>query len=296
MRFNIIHILPLGNNGPESYNEVIAAVSWGLKKLGWMVSYHKFFYSANINDLNNFKSAIASDAVNLVFGAQILHMPFLELLPENTVIYNLEQRSWFINGEVPDEYIYQAKRFVIWDYSEQNIVAWKHIWQDVRACYVKIGYAPILERIDNKINKDIDVLFYGQPTENRLKIFSELSSLGLKTVFAVGLFGEDRDNLIARAKVVLNIHVEGYNKIFEIVRVSYLLANSKAVVSEISPSSVIEDDIRSSLKFASLGEIARCCRSVVLDNDLRTELEINGNNIIKKRDMCEILANAWLIK
>ena len=43
--------------------------------------------------------------------------------------------------------------------------------------------------------------------------------------FGAGL----RDDLIARAKVVLNIN-KHQAKIFEIVRVSYLMANAKAVV------------------------------------------------------------------
>ena len=104
---------------------------------------------------------------------------------------------------------------------------------------VPISYAPILTCIESAANQDIDVLIYGAVGEQRLAVFASLGRLlngGVSAVFASGLYGAARDGLIARSKIVLNINNIPYSKIFEIVRVSWLLANSKAVVADIYPS------------------------------------------------------------
>jgi hypothetical protein len=54
---------------------------------------------------------------------------------------------------------------------------------------------------------------------------------GLRVESAFGCYGEERDALIARARIVLNVHYYE-SKVFEVVRVSYLLANRKCVLSE----------------------------------------------------------------
>ena len=58
-----------------------------------------------------------------------------------------------------------------------------------------------------------------------------------------GVRGAERDALIARARLVLNLHFYP-TAIFELVRVSYLLANGKAVVAECGPETEIDADIR----------------------------------------------------
>ena len=58
------------------------------------------------------------------------------------------------------------------------------------------------------------------------------------------VWGDIRDEMIGRSKLVLNL--TGYhakNTIFEIVRVSYLLANGKAVICQKRENVEIEPDI-----------------------------------------------------
>jgi hypothetical protein len=45
------------------------------------------------------------------------------------------------------------------------------------------------------------------------------------------VYGQARDALVARARIQLNVHYYEA-KVFEVVRVSYLLANGRFVVSE----------------------------------------------------------------
>ena len=54
---------------------------------------------------------------------------------------------------------------------------------------------------------------------------------GFRVEWLLNLYGADRDALLARSKIVINMHQHDA-QVFEIVRVSYLLANRRTVVSE----------------------------------------------------------------
>lgn len=291
--FHIIHIFPKDNDGPSGYNEVIKSVMWGLNALGHKTSYARFEYSAIYSDIEKFENHINYNGINIVFGAQIIAMPLLEKLPKDTIIYNLEQRvGYFNSGNVPDEYKMQAESFRIWDYSLDNVNVWNSLNNKNSAQYVMIGYSPDLEHINSNISQDIDVLIYAGVTPNRLSAFAHLASLRLKSVYIVGLFGDSRDNLIARSKVILNIQNEGYDRIFEIVRVSYLFANKKAVISDFSIEGMIEQDVSQAVVLCPLDEVAAQCKLLINDEYRRKELERIGYQTIKARDMKIILQKA----
>ena len=125
----------------------------------------------------------------------------------------------------------------MWDYSLHNIDKWKTYWETMNCAYapvhVPLGYVPELTRIRPAPIQDIDVLFYGSLNDRRSAIIKALCDAGANVHTVFGVYGKGRDELIARSKVVLNLHFYE-QKLFEIVRVSYLLANSKAVVTECS--------------------------------------------------------------
>ena len=110
---------------------------------------------------------------------------------------------------------------------------------------------------------------------------------------ATGLYGAARDELISRAKVVLNINLYAQMRIFEIVRVSYLLANRKAVVADLDPKTSVEDDIRGAVRFASsLKELMDLCAKLVSDDSERHALEERGFACMSRRDIKVILERA----
>jgi len=61
-------------------------------------------------------------------------------------------------------------------------------------------------------------------------------------MFSENIWGDERDNLIYRSKIVLNIHYYE-TKIFEIIRISHLLANRAFVISEDSNATSIYADL-----------------------------------------------------
>ena len=88
--------------------------------------------------------------------------------------------------------------------------------------------------------------------------------------------------------MVLNLHYYD-SSIFEIVRVSYLLANSKAVVSEYHPGTEIEEDLLDAVRLAPYAELASACRELVTGEKERRELAARGFGRMAARDEAEIL-------
>jgi len=268
-------------HGLVGYREVIECIQWGLISLGSEAT-------AAVNQ-------IADNAVNIVFGFQMLQELDIESLPSNTILYNLEQISNLPLERLKPVFRAAARRLHIWDYSQHNLQKWEELRPVYPVAPVPIGWAPPLARITSAPEQDIDVLFYGGPSDLRLTVFSALCHRGIRSVFVCGLYGASRDGLIARSKLVLNLNMYSHSKIFEIVRVSYLLANSKAVIADLQPETFVEPDIREAVAFAPPSEIANLCGELLKSESSRTDLAKRGEAIIRKRDIREILQRAMLI-
>jgi len=111
-------------------------------------------------------------------------------------------------------------------------------------------------------------------------------------MYVCGLYGDSRDSLIARAKLVLNVNRYSQSRVFEIVRVSYLLANKKAVVSTFEADTVIEDDIKSCVRLTDFDRLATDCRFLAENSQARELLENFGFSVFSQRDMRTILKAA----
>lgn len=86
--------------------------------------------------------------------------------------------------------------------------------------------------------------------------------------------------------------LHGYSRIFEVVRVSYLLANSKAVVADFRPDTFLESDFVDAVAFAPPKQVTETCHALLADEFGRKALEMRGENAIRKRDICPILLHA----
>jgi hypothetical protein len=277
-RFHLMHCIPSPRqHGLYGYKEVIDTVAWGLAELG-----HEPSYAVNAFD---------PKATNIIFGAQMLAVELLQKLPADSIVYSLEQARNVKPADMPVQVRYFAEHFEIWDYSPANLQAWRDL-QAPRVKIVAVGYAPVLTRIPQAATQDLDVLIYGTTGANRLQALHELSHAGLTVLFVSGLYGEARDNLISRSKIVLNINLYDFAQIFEVVRVSYLFANSKAVVATRDPQTFVEADIGSGVLFTTLAHLVEDCRHLVEHDDARRALEAKGFDVITQRDIRTILRAA----
>ncbi len=110
--------------------------------------------------------------------------------------------------------------------------------------------------------------------DRRALVLEQLKSRNVRVENAFGVYGEDRDALIARARLVLNVHFYE-SKIFEIVRVSYLLANGACVVSE-NGSDLFEKQFSSAVAFAPYDQLADTCLRLLTDANARKQLAAQG--------------------
>lgn len=278
MNFHLTHIVPDKRlHGLNGYKDVIDSVQWGLEQLG-----HEAAYGLN---------AISSTATNIIFGAQVLPLETLAKLPPETIVYNFEQLRGAQADEIKPQLADVARRFRVWDYTEANADAWRALGAK-RVSIVPVGYAPILQRVPRPASQDIDVLFYGLPGDSRLGAFHELSHCGLTTVFFCGLYGKERDELIGRSKVVLNVNLYDHARIFEIVRVSYLLANRKAVIADLDDGTHIDPDVRPGIRATTRARLVEDCLELVGNDGARGALEEAGFAAISRRDIRKALASA----
>lgn len=275
--YHLMHCIPHPRmHGLNGYSEVIESVSWGLMALG-----HKVTKS---------KNTINPQAINIVFGGQILPIPFMEKLPRNTIVYNFEQMRGLTVDEIRPELHYIAKNFTIWDYSKANFAAWAQL--GTSPILVPISYSPNITQIPKFPVQDIDVLMYGLTGDKRLSAFHQLSNAGIITVFVSGIYGEARDTFIARSKLILNVNLYDQSRVFEIVRASYLLANKKAVLTIDGPDTFIEEDIQKAIKSVQLENLVDSVDLLLKSESERQQLETNGFEIFSKRDIRVALKTA----
>jgi hypothetical protein len=227
----------------------------------------------------------------IVLGPNLLPTIGNPSLPEDSILYNLEQFSvaqdWF-----GGEYMALLRRYPVLDYHRRNQLELQRAGI-VHAGVLEIGYSPSLTRIPSGLPKDIDVLFYGALTERRIGILDELRSRGLEVVSLFGVYGTTRDEFIARAKIVLNMHQYAPN-IFELVRVNYLLANRVCVVSEGQPDDQDLDWLRGGLEVVPYDLLVSRCVDLAQDPNRRKQLGNTGYERIRSRPQSHALMRCML--
>ena len=221
MDFSIVNLSPANSSDMYGIEDATKPLFYALQRLGYKVEL-----------LNN---RFSRKAKNIVFGLHDMQEEILELIPAGSIIYNFEQ---FTPGSkaISKHYLAGLLNFEVWDYSERNLERLKKFCGVKNIKHVPLGYSPEITRLDPNYPKDIDVLFYGCMNKRRIKILEELKAKGLKLVAVSNCYGEERDVFIARSKIVMNIHYYTPG-ILESVRLGYLLANQKTIVSELNSDS-----------------------------------------------------------
>ena len=276
MRFAVAVVKPPSHHDISggAFNEVAEALHYALVALG-----HDSVLTNRL-DLDERRT--------IVLGGNLLVQYALEP-PKNPIFYNLEQLGDDLPWMTMPEFVDLFRRYPHWDYSQANVERLAGLGLP-RPTYVPIGYVPELTRIA-PTPEDIDVLFYGALNARRYAVLRDLHDRGLRVKWLSGAYGASRDAWIARSKIVLNIHY-WEAKIFEITRVSYLLANRRAVVSERGADPTLERDLESGIAFADYDGLADRCMELLGDECARRELAERGYQAFSARDQAAILDRA----
>ncbi len=275
MNFAVLTVAPPNYVHSQAFSEVAETIHHALLALG-----HQSVITLKV----------LPEHRHIALGINLLPAVSIEL-PEDTILYNLEQispdRSW-INESV----LALFQRFTLWDYSLRNCEQLRQMGcQHIQ--HVPLGYVPQLTRINPLVEEalDIDVLFYGSLNEKRAAVLEALRRKGLNVVELFGEYGAERDRAIERAKIVLNIHLYEA-QIFEIVRVSYLLANHKFVLSESSPNDPDAESFKDGVAFVDCDQIVEACLSFLKNPQERRRIAEAGFQLITQRPEIEFLQEA----
>lgn len=230
---------------------------------------------------------LAEGAINLILAWHLLPEALETRLPGQVILYNLEQLD-DRNAHLRERLARLSGTCEIWDYSRRNIEILRAAGFTAPVQLVPIGMVPGLVRIPKPEVQDIDVLFYGSVNPRRAVVLQTLEAAGLAVRAVFGVYGPERDALIARAKVVLNLHYYE-TSIFELVRVSYLWANRKAVVAECHAATELDPGLAGAARFVPYAGLVEACRELVADAGAREALERRGYEVMAARPEAEIL-------
>lgn len=213
--FHIVLVAPEGNEQVKCFKEIIILFKKSIEDCGYPCSFA----------LNKFSHT----SFNIIIGGHLLKYEEIPI-DIKIILLQFEQLS---NIEGPFNYNYGKilkRADIIWDFSKENISFLNDI--DIEAQYLSIGYNEILEIIPKNQNKDIDILFYGSINKRRRDILNDIHfKTGIKPSYLFGAYNQERNNIISRAKLVVNIHYYD-SQIFESVRISFLLNNNIPILSE----------------------------------------------------------------
>lgn len=231
----------------------------------------------------------AAGAFNIVLLPNLLDPELAARLPADAVLYNFEQiASARDNNPV---FHVARRRHVLWDYSAANLARLAPEAGRDRLVHVPVGHMPALERIAPAREQDIDLLFFGAFTARRKAILKELHQAGVRLRAVFGVYGAQRDALIARARLVLNIHAES-PAILEEVRLAYLMGNAVPVISEFGSDTKGDTALLAGLRAVPRAELASAAFALLGDPAALQALGAMGREVIRKRPETEILKRA----
>jgi SAM-dependent methyltransferase len=270
--FSVVVVEPPGYPHSAAFAEVAQLLLHGLARLG-----HDAVLAA----------APAPGRRPIVLGANLL--PSYPLpLPPDAILYNLEQLDpgspW-----ITPELVAVLRRHAVWDYSARNAAQYAALGLP-RPQVLPVGWTPELERIAPAA-EDVDVLFYGSVNPRRRAILDALRARGLRVETLFGVYGAERDRWIARSKLVLNVHFYDA-RVFEVVRVSYLLGNRRCVVSERGADAAEEAEYEAGVVFAPYDALVDTCVRLAGDPAARERLAAAGQAVIRRRDEAAYLRAA----
>ena len=222
----------------------------------------------------NFENDFENDVLYVVLG---LHR--FGRVPKRFIAVQAEQvgSKW-----MKTPYLANLRRALcVWDFSFKNCQYFqqKGIW----CCHVRSRvpmeiFHPGSSSVELHFStrqKDIDVLFYGARCRRRESLQSEFLTKypRLKVVFRFNdLFREEREDLISRSKVVLNIHYWPSASL-ETHRVEYLCSRGKCVVSEKSSDADLDSEYSGCVSLVPYRSILRTAHYYITQTQERQALE-----------------------
>ncbi len=239
----VVHLAPDGQRG--MIDELLVLLEESLTRLGvrWQIKQ---------NDL-------AANLPNLILGHTVFAAPTVAaLLARHTLPYAVVQLEAIDRalGFVAGNQVYLGLLTRAAAVLEAALPGLQELERlGIRSpLHLPIGASPSLERFPRPKAQDLDAVLAGTPTPRRMAVVEALRHRGLRVEHLHGVFGAERDRVLARAKVHLNVH-QLELPCLERLRIAFLLNNRAFVLSENSE----EDPYRGGVRFVPYDLLVEEC-------------------------------------
>ena len=231
-----------------------------------------------------------ADALNMpeaLLGAAFAGLT-QEPIPDGSVVYNMEPlhdgcRAFEVG------YLETLRRCHVLDYQRPNVDYLASL--GVEAFHLPYGYHPSMERCVS-VEKDIDVLMVGSMSPRRMMILNALVLAGANVRYVLGYYDKELDDLVARAKVHVNVHrYEGHP--LEVVRLNYLMANAECVITEAGWDAEEGRAYADGVVFCGYDDIVRVALALI-KNPVRETIGRQAQKIIRSMPFDIRGAREWL--
>ena len=202
-------------------------------------------------------------------------------IPDNSIIYNLE--PFYDSSPILNiGYLETMRRCKVYDYQRKNVEYLESI--GIEANYLPYRYSPIMEK-NVEQEEDIDILFFGGINARRIQLLKQLEKSGLNyKIVTYGCFGKERDELISRAKIIINVHYQD-NYPLEVVRLNYLMANKRFIISERGWDEEENSIYEGGVVFCDYENLITKSIECLSNNEYRKNVAINGQKIMRNNPM-----------
>jgi len=224
---------------------------------------------------------------NIVFGGHLLSPTAAAQLPDDTIVYQMEQLPMFMTPH----YLKLLRRVIVWDYSERNC-DWLSLNGVRQVHYVPFGYHPAMDRVvypdDSPATREYDFLFYGAQNQRRRHIMASWWAHDFRIKYLDGgVWGRDRDAWISNSKIVTTIHQfqDKVAPIHEMARVFYLMSNRACVLSEVNADTHIYPWVREAIVTAPYEELIKTGFRLAHDIEWQKDVAAKSYETIKAHTM-----------
>lgn len=231
--------------------------------------------------------ADALDMPDVLLGAAFAGLT-QEPIPDGSIVYNMEPlhdgcRAFEVG------YLETLRRCHVLDYQRPNVDYLASL--GVEAFHLPFGYHPSMERC-KPVEKDIDVLMVGSMSSRRMQILNALILAGANVRYVLGYYDKELDDLVARAKVHVNVHrYEGHP--LEVVRLNYLMANAECVITEAGWDEEETKAYADGVVFCAYDDIVRVALALI-KHPVRGEIGCRAQQIVRSIPFDTRAAREWL--
>ena len=253
-RINIVSIRPYGYLYSEAFREPIEAIArdaWS-KNISYTITENK----------------VDHEAINIVLGSHLIFRDDQTIIeiPDNSIIINLERLSCIRSAwgdQISAKYMELMKSKKVVDYCESNNSILRSELNKEAGFLYRPWHDERWAKIPKPIEKEFDLCIIGSITERRQRAVHELRRRGLSVSANNNLFSSERDNILAKSKIILNIHAYEDANDIELWRINYLASNSLYILSERSCFEEGEEEISNALYQCSIDKIAETGENLV---------------------------------